>query len=186
MKSVEGLEALETSQEGKDLIAKFNEAAAKGKEANNRAIETGMSGTLQEGIEKYGDVTKAARDYARAADAIVQYNDTGTRMRADEAMKTAFVARITFVLLGALTLVAGTLLSLGITRSITIPISRSSSHIDLMAKGDFSIKVSEHATKRRDEMGIFARSMDAMNSGLRLVLSEMISSAGRFLPRACN
>jgi methyl-accepting chemotaxis protein len=46
-----------------------------------------------------------------------------------------------------------------------------------MARGDFSIPVSEHALKRKDEMGIFAKSMDAMNSNLGRMLREVASSA---------
>ena len=44
--------------------------------------------------------------------------------------------------------------------------------MDLMAKGDFSIAVSEHALKRKDEMGIFARSMAVMNSNLTGEVSQ--------------
>ena len=57
--------------------------------------------------------------------------------------------RIIVLAVGILTLVVGAWLSRAITHSITIPISRSSSHIDLMAKGDFSIPVSPHALRGR-------------------------------------
>jgi methyl-accepting chemotaxis protein len=82
-----------------------------------------------------------------------------------------------FIALGLVTLLVGMWLSRATTRSITIPITRSSAHIDLMAKGDFSIPVSPHALKRKDEMGIFAKSMDAMNSNLGEMLKEVTSSA---------
>ena len=86
-------------------------------------------------------------------------------------------ARAVFIVLGLVTLVVGVWLSRATTRSITIPIARSSAHIDLMAKGDFSIPISPHALKRKDEMGVFAKSMDAMNSNLGAMLKEVASSA---------
>jgi methyl-accepting chemotaxis protein len=86
-------------------------------------------------------------------------------------------ARTVFVVLGLVTLIVGAWLSKAKTRSITLPIARSSAQIDLMAKGDFSIPVSLHALKRKDEMGIFAKSMDAMNSNLGEMLKGVTSSA---------
>ncbi len=171
------LEALEINQEGKDLIAKLKNEVKRGSEANNGAIETGMSGTREEASEKYAGLIKSVDDYMGAVDAIVTYNEKRTDFRYAEAKKNALTVYAVFIVLGALTLLIGALLSLRITRSITVPVIRSSSHIDLMAKGDFSIPVSEHATKRKDEMGIFARSMDAMNNNLRRIISDMLSSA---------
>ena len=82
-----------------------------------------------------------------------------------------------FIGLGLVTLVVGAWLSRATTRSITVPITRSAAHIDLMAKGDFSIAVSPHALGRKDEMGIFAKSMDALNRNLGDMLREVMSSA---------
>jgi methyl-accepting chemotaxis protein len=86
-------------------------------------------------------------------------------------------ARAVFIALSFLTILVGGGLSKTITRSIIIPIARSSAHIDLMAKGDFSIPVSVHALKRKDEMGVFAKSIDAMNRNLGRMLAEVASSA---------
>ncbi len=90
---------------------------------------------------------------------------------------TVAAACVVFIALGLVTLSVGMWLSRATTRSIAIPITRSSAHIDLMAKGDFSIRVSPHALNRKDEMGIFAKSMDALNSNLGGMLKEAMSSA---------
>jgi len=86
--------------------------------------------------------------------------------------------RIVFVSLGIVNIMVGAWLSRAITRSITIPVLRSSAHIDLMAKGDFSIAVSQHALRRKDEMGIFATSMHAMNTNIGEIITEMKTGAG--------
>ena len=176
-KSVEALELLEINQEGKELIAKLREEVAKGKEVNNSVIELAMAGNTEAAAQKYGEVTKAVDAYIQAADNIVRYNEERLHCRYGEAKTRSVMARAVFLALGIVTLLIGALFSRATTRSIAIPITRSSDHIDLMAKGDFSIPVSPHALKRKDEMGTFARSMDAMNSNLSNILKEVTSSA---------
>ncbi len=175
--SVDRLEALEINQEGKDLIARLKKEVAAGKEANDRVIELGMSGNREEALEQYGSLMKGVKAYMAAAEAIVQYNEKRTQFRFEEAQRSAFTARLVFVLLGMLALGIAVLLSVFITRSITVPMARSAAHIDGMARGDFSVAVSGHAVKRGDEMGVFARSMDTMNSSLKKALSDVASSA---------
>jgi methyl-accepting chemotaxis protein len=171
------VEKLEPNQEGKDLIAKLKDQVARGRDANNEVIELAMAGNGKEASEKYGKLGTAFAAYLQAADDLVRYNEERIKFRYEEASRNASMARIVFLSLGILTLLVGVWLSRTTTRSITIPIVRSSGHIDLMAKGDFSLVISEHALKRKDEMGIFARSMEAMNTSLKNILSEVIGSA---------
>jgi methyl-accepting chemotaxis protein len=176
-KATEGLEKLEINEEGKKLIAIFKEDVAKGREANNGAIDLGMAGNLKEAAEKYGVLVQSVQGYINAAEAIVKYNEGRLHYRYEEAKKSASTMRLVFILLGIVNICIGILFSRAITNSIAIPIIRSSSHIDLMAKGDFSIPVSVHATNRKDEMGIFARSMDSMNKNLGQIIKDMMASA---------
>ena len=175
--AMEGLDKLEINDEGKNLIAKIKEETAKGREANNGAIELGMSGKTKDAIEKYVELTGIVQRYIGAADEVLRYNEGRIQYRYAEAKKNATTARIVFVLVAIANLIIGIYFSLTITRSIAIPIMRSASHIDQMAKGDFSIQVSKHAINRKDEMGIFAKSMDAMNTNLGQILKGMMLSA---------
>lgn len=176
-KSMEGLERLEVNEDGKKLITKLKEEVVKGKEANNTVIELGMAGKTKEGAEKYGAFVDVIRNYTEAAEDIVRYNEARIQDRYAEAKKGAATARIVFILLGTIALIIGALFSFATTRSIAVPIMRSAAHIDLMAKGDFSVPVSQHAINRKDEMGIFARSMAAMNTNIGKILTEIKSSA---------
>ena len=176
-KAADELEKLESSEEGKQLIASFREKVAKGKEANDAVIELGMAGSTAQAAEKFAEGAKIAASYMETADNIVAYNEKRTLVRFDETKGNISTGRTIFLGVGLLTLLVGAWLSRTITHSITIPIGRSSAHIDLMAKGDFSIPVSPHALARKDEMGIFAKSMDAMNSNLGRTLGEVTLSA---------
>jgi methyl-accepting chemotaxis protein len=175
--SMETLEKLEINAEGKSLIARLKEEVTKGREANNSAIELGMSGNIKDASIKYSELTKIVQSYIGVADNIVRWNEGRTEFRDKEAKESASTARIICVALGLVNLLIGILFSLNITRSIAAPIIRTSSHIDQMAKDDFSIPISESAMKRKDEIGIFARSMHVMNSELGKILKEVMLSA---------
>ncbi len=136
-----------------------------------------MAGNTKEAAEKYGALTQIVQSYINASDALVAYNAGKMQERYMGAKKSAFRAQVFFMALGLVTLVAGIFFSRAITRSITIPILKACRHIDSMAKGDFSIKVSAYALRRKDEIGIFSRCMDTMNSNLGQILKEVSSSA---------
>ncbi len=175
--SVDTLESLEINREGKQLIAKLKEEVTKGGKLSDGVIELALGGNSKEAARGYGELIDIAGGYNKAADDIVRYNEGRLQYRCDEAKNRSFTARIVFIALGIMTLLVGMYLSRAITRSITIPIGRSSAHIDLMAKGDFSIPVSAHALNRKDEMGIFAKSMHAMSANLGSILKEVTTSS---------
>ena len=176
-KAVDELERLEGNEEGKQLIVTFKERVAKGKDANDAVIELSMAGKSTQAASRFAEGTKIAGSYMEAADNIVAYTEKMTLARFNEAKRNISTGRTIFLGIGVLTLLVGAWLSRTITRSITIPIGRSAAHIDLMAKGDFSIPVSPHALARKDEMGIFAKSMNAMNANLGRTLGEVTLSA---------
>jgi methyl-accepting chemotaxis protein len=108
---------------------------------------------------------------------IVTFQEKGIQEKYLEIEKANRTAGFVLIIFVVVTIILCVLMSMRITRSITIPIVRSSAHIDLMAKGDFSIPVSGRALERKDEMGIFARSMHALNTNIGQMLTEMKSSA---------
>ncbi len=176
-KALDEVERLESYQEGRALVAKLKEQVAKGREANDRLLDMAMAGNGKEALEGFRDLSATTAAYLQAADDLVRYNEGRIKFRYEEADRHASAARMVFLVVGIITLLVGVALSRAITRSITIPIVRCAAHIDLMAKGDFSIPVSEHALKRKDEMGVFARSMEVMNSSLKQMLKEAMASA---------
>ena len=175
--AIRTLEAIEINEEGKQLVAKLKDATLKGRELNDTVVGLALGGHAGEASDRYGEVTERSEAYMVAADDIVKYNEERSQYRYEEAKNRSFTARLVFVALGIVTLFIGIFFSRAITRSITIPMVRSSGQMDLMAKGDFSIPVSEHALSRKDEMGLFAQSMAAMSSSLGRMLREVTSSS---------
>ena len=136
-----------------------------------------MAGNGKEAAEGFQGLAATTAAYLQAADDLVRYNEGRIRVQDTKKLHHSSRPRMVVSLVGIITFFVGVWLSRMITRSITIPIFRSAAQIDLMAKGDFSIPVSEHALKRKDEMGVFARSMEVMNSSLKQMLKEVTASA---------
>ncbi len=176
--AMEELDRLEINDEGKALIATLKEQIGRGRDANNKVIELASAGKTKEAMETHAQTREVVEGYTGAADAVMQFNVKRVGSRYGEAKRSALTGPIVFIILGIINILVGMWLSRTITRSIAIPLMRSSEHIDLMAKGDFSIAVSRHALNRKDEMGIFANSMHAMNTNIGNILMEMKSSAG--------
>ncbi|MGA2106512.1 MAG: MCP four helix bundle domain-containing protein [Syntrophorhabdales bacterium] len=74
-KGIEVLEKTEVNKEGQALLATLKEAVAKGKDANNEAIELGMAGKATEAGQRYGRLTGTTAAYLEAADNIVLYEE---------------------------------------------------------------------------------------------------------------
>ena len=174
---IEALDGLEVNREGKQLLEELKDRTAKGRELNNTVMGLAMGGKTIEASKKFGELTETVEGYIRAADNIVRYEQGRFEARYDEAKRRSLTAQLVIVFLGIAILAVGIFFSRAITKSVTIPILRSSAHMDLMAKGDFSMPVSEHAVNRKDEMGTFATSMRALNSNLGRMLGEVASSS---------
>jgi methyl-accepting chemotaxis protein len=177
--AMQTLKSLETDKQGKKLLAELEGAIAEGRELNNSLITLSMEGRTTEAARRYGEAVDTVQRYLSKADEMVRYDDDRLRSEFSNAERTVSRANLTFICLGVVTLLVGMWLSRAITKSISIPILRSSAHIDQMAQGNFSIPVSDNALRRKDEMGIFARSMHALNSNLRRMLKDIASSAER-------
>lgn len=177
--AMQTLKSLEADKKGKKLLAELEGAIAEGREVNNSLITLSMEGRTTEAARRYGEAVDTVQRYLSKADEMVRYDDDRLRSEFSNAKRTVSRANLTFICLGVVTLLVGMWLSRAITKSISIPILRSSAHIDQMAQGNFPIPVSENALRRKDEMGIFARSMHALNSNLRRMLKDIASSAER-------
>lgn len=92
---------------------------------------------------------------------------------ADEVLAGVYSLR-NFFIAGALAFIGlGFISALMVGRSIAAPIKETSSHANIMATGDFTSDIPEQITKTNDEVGVLAKSFDAMQQSLREMLSRV-------------
>ncbi len=177
-KSLEELKKLETTEEGKKLIANAEAAIAAARVVDDKAIELAEAGKAADAAALFGKQARPAiLKIEEETKALIAYSEERTAARYQEAQSTYSFAAILFIVVAlaavGLTIFLGTLTQ----RSITAPIASSAAHMESMAKGDFSIPVSEDDLNRKDEMGLFAQSMAATNSSLKKMLKEITEGA---------
>ena len=80
----------------------------------------------------------------------------------------------------ALALAIAIFTSILVTRSITKPLAAAISHLEQIAKGDFSRDLPADYLVRRDEIGMQARAMQGMSLSLRTVIKEVTGGIRTF------
>ncbi|MBF0359420.1 MAG: Cache 3/Cache 2 fusion domain-containing protein [Oligoflexia bacterium] len=117
----------------------------------------------KEGVVKY---TFNGREHAIAYNYFPMFNWIIGAAGDIEDTSSLTLVRNIFLLTMIVVLILGIILALRVSSEISIPIIRARTHLDLMAKKDFSIKVSDNALNRNDEIGGIARSLDGLNKNL--------------------
>ncbi|MHC1759979.1 MAG: methyl-accepting chemotaxis protein [Negativicutes bacterium] len=88
----------------------------------------------------------------------------------------AATARMAMILT-AVSMVLGLLISVMLTRSITRPLIASTKHLGVMAGGDFSMDVPKAFLTRGDEFGAMAQAFEALTRSMRTMIKQVAQSS---------
>ncbi len=81
------------------------------------------------------------------------------------------------MILTAISLVLGIIISVLLTRSITRPLVASTQHLGIMAGGDFSMDVPQAFLSRGDEFGTMAQAFEALTLSMRAMIKQVSQSS---------
>ncbi len=175
-KNMEVLKASATTETGKQLLANLEGTIAATRDVNNAIIDASYKGKDAEAVSLCA--VEAAQKMAKIRIAMNEFIDWRTKRmtEASDAAQAIYV-RIRWILVAAVCIIVAIAAYFGstITHSVAFPISRVVLHFAEMAKGNFSIDVSKHATSRSDEMGDLARAMQSMQENLRKLVHDVTS-----------
>jgi methyl-accepting chemotaxis protein len=174
-KDVDLLKAAAKTDQGKELLSEIENSIAGAKETNNQMIELGMAGKTREAAAIYA--AKSAQNNQMVLGAINKFLDWQHKRINDLHTQTALLKKTLITLMfvfGTLAIGLATLIAIITSRSITKPIEKASSHLDEIARGDFSIAVSENAQARQDEIGKIARSMHNLNQNVGRMIKGIV------------
>ena len=176
-KGIEELKAAAKTEDGKRLLAKFEETVAGAQELNQRVAAMvlkaeGMDVKALDLFESEGD-KQMLEKIDPAIEAITVWREK--RIQEVDAAAEAACLRARWILaIGALVALGlAAFLGTAITRSIVVPIKDCVGLTDLLAKGDFSKEVPEVFRQRGDEMGDLARAFHTMIGNTRKLLREV-------------
>jgi methyl-accepting chemotaxis protein len=163
-----------TSDAGRQLVTRIEEAVGRSRETNNRIIDLATKGKDVEARDLLAtDAQRLNEEVDKTIDAFLEWRqqqlDAAVKGAADDAARVRLA-------LGALIALAALLAGLFawiITRSITQPVAASVAFLHRLSDGDLTLNVSTDLERRTDEMGDLAKAMQAMVNNLRQALKEV-------------
>ncbi len=172
---MEKLDRLEDTEKGKELIVNTKTAIETAKKANNQVIELALAGKTDAALSVFSKegfpLTEKIKQSLRA---LIQYQGERIVARYEEAQQMYASTRMLNVVLAAIALFLGALLSFFITRSITRPLSTALNASRMLSQGDLTINIT---AKARDETGQLLEAMKQMVEKLKAVVSDVMGAA---------
>jgi len=172
--SMTTLEKLETSVKGKEIIQELKQNAEISKGANDRAIETAVSGNTQSAITTITGTMQISNMLGNACNDLVRYQQDQTALGAKDAQATYIRARLFLLIMGAVVFAFAVFLTTGLAKSITKPLNYGASIAHKIAEGDLTARIE---TMRADETGQLLGAMQNMLENLQRIIGEVKAAA---------
>jgi methyl-accepting chemotaxis protein len=167
------LERTIKSDSGLALLRKIKDARGvyvKETEAYMDLIRSGQTDQAKKVL--LSEIRAAQKSYMENLEELIQFQEEAAKQAGKEAGESATRATSLIAVLLGVALVLGVVLAIIIIRSITAPVAKASSLAETMAKGDFTAKLD---IEQQDEIGLMARSLNAMAAQLGGMIREIIS-----------
>jgi methyl-accepting chemotaxis protein len=171
------LKANATTDEDRSLLGKINAAIVPWRDLNNQIMKTVQAGgrvdvniVRDESLARLVALKAAVAEYLvyrqRRLDSLVQeQQDTVAKVKLWQFAFALFSVAVAIVL------------TRGIARVITQPLTAAVAQLDKVAGGDVSSDVAPEYLARGDEIGLLARAMQTMSASLRGVLKDVADGA---------
>ena len=174
---IEKYKTYDLSEEEKNLLAAYEEQIVIYRDIRNKSIEAAKAGDYELAGE-YNAVAiiereKTEKILTQMADHARLYSD----MLLESSGKDYSKARLVIILITAVSIALGIMLSIIIGNIISRPIHATVQHARLLAKGDFSSDIDDKLLARKDEIGILAGAFNDISKNLRGLLKQLLNTA---------
>jgi methyl-accepting chemotaxis protein len=170
-KAFEELKSKASTQTGKDLLSKLEQAIVTTRDVNLKIVELAMSGKADEATELY--VQKCAALFDKVFEASDNYAKWREQQldEIDQSASSRFTS-IRLLLFGAgfLAIAAAVIFGALITRSIVGPVKEGVNFATAMAEGDMTRNLS---IEQKDEIGQLAEALNNMGAHMRRMITEI-------------
>ncbi len=173
--AMERLEALETTEKGKELIEALKQNVGIARGANDKVVELAQAGSSQSANTLLVASMQISDMLAGACGEMVKYQVERTGVAAKEARTTFIRARYVLLIIGAVVFAFAIFLASFLARSIAKPLSEGVSVAHRIAEGDLTTNIE---ITSRDETGQLLGAMKEMVTKLQNIIGEVKSVAG--------
>lgn len=175
MATLEKLEKVETEKEGKAMLETFKKSVGEARAANVKLAQMLQEGDYKGATSIYsGEVEGAVNKFIEIITQLVQHYDKGVETKYGEIVGSNHRVKLILITFGLISIVFCILISVVVTRSITVPIQKNIDVAKTLADGNLSVDV---ATDRKDELGDEIRAFQIMVDKWKKLISEVKMSA---------
>lgn len=175
MAALEKLEKLETEKEGKALLDKFKKAVGDARAANIKLAELMQAGDFKAVPSIYStEVEPSVAKFIEIISELVTHYEKGVEVKYTEIVDSNHRVKMILITFGVISIIFCILISVVITRSITVPIQKNIETAQTLADGNLSVNVE---TDRKDELGDEMRAFQTMVDKWKKLISEVKMSA---------
>ena len=161
------------------LLKAFDDTVAVNLEINNRVLKLIDSGQIDEARQLYlGESVVRIDSMDQALDNLINSMDAEMAAAEKSAQDLTVNMGIFLSVSAVVALLIAVFMIFAIKASITKPIEESLSYLTEMAKGDFSIRIAENFTARKDEMGDIGRAISLLLNSLRNSVGQVRDGVG--------
>ena len=176
------LDGLITSQEGRSILARFEQSFANYERHQVQIVDLAGKGRMEEAIAlTNGELNQHARDASAALRELLQYNGGNAdqaALRSEAAASSAFNGVIFAMLLAAL---ATVILAMLLTRSIVRPLNEAVTIAEVVASGNLTHRID---VVGRDEPARLLTALKTMQDSLRNTIQSISDSSNQLASAA--
>ncbi len=170
---LEKLEKMETSKEGKDIIARYRAGAAEAREINGKMNKAIDEGNWDEAL-KFMKMKADPPPYMKTVDELIRFQVDGVQKKYREIRDANRNLKFVLIIAGVIGLALCVFVSIVTTRSITSPIRKNIETAKTLADGNLAVEV---ASGRGDEFGDEAEAFRTMVDKWQRLISGVKGSA---------
>lgn len=123
------------------------------------------------------DIRRVGTDLKTNADELAKYQQNNLDLGIQNATEKINTTKLSLIIIGIITIIAGISIAILISRLIANPIIRLSNTMNKVASGDLSIEPIQ--VKNKDEIGTLVKSFNKMTTDLRAVITHITESSSQ-------
>lgn len=176
-KYVEAYEKLSMNSVDKQVWPIFKNQLAEYKTAVENVTSLVSRNNFDEAVEKYQNVPKIREAMLESLNKLIKADNNDAKMTNADNHTIYVSSRIFMIILIIVGLFFSMGLSLLLNSIIATPLKAAAQNVEVVSRGDFTTVVPETFLKRKDEIGMLARSVNVMQKNLIDLVKEIMEKS---------
>ncbi len=174
-KALKNYKATHMDAREKELYAQIEKDLAAWREVRDYTIKKSLTDTNKfELIKYFAKNSDVINDLIKDYDELIQYSEDSAEKIMKKITQDNYTAIFIILLINAAGIVISLLLKANLSNNIVNPINNVVSSLELISKGDLTVK--ELAITSKDEMGILANALNSTVKSLKTLVSQVSQS----------